>query len=179
MVARIRMPSVVAAEAEVEAAASWVENNLCLGVSRDETWLEEQRRASHHLPTNSRTRRLQNLKEIYDSRTTFFFSLFRRDPFARTYFSLCVIPRTSKPPSRALLRVKTRKEAKPVLPPPPSSPAQRRRKGTKVIENSVAATRTALPSASLFRLQVIYLEASNKIGVRDNRAHRQTGPSRL
>ena len=67
--ARIRVPVVV----EAEVAASWVENNLCLSVSRDETWFEEQRRASHHLPTNSRTRRLQNLKEIYDSRTIFFF----------------------------------------------------------------------------------------------------------
>lgn len=65
----------VAAVAAAVAAASWVENNLCLGVSWDETWPEEQRRASHHLSTNSQTRRLQNLKEIYDFRTIFFFIL--------------------------------------------------------------------------------------------------------
>lgn len=122
---------VVAALAAAVAAASWVENNLCLGVSRDETWPEEQRRASHHLSTNSQTRRLQNLKEIYDFRTIFFlyFDVIRLP--GRISF-LCVVPGTSRPSCRALGSIKAGRRAnqgppRPSLPRLAASPTQTKR----------------------------------------------------
>lgn len=132
---RIRVRStvvvvVVAALAAAVAAASWVENNLCLGVSG----MKHGLRSSDAPPTtstNSQTRRLQNLKEIYDSRTIFFlYSDVIRLP-GRISF-LCVVPGTSRLPSRALASIKAGRWAnqgppRPSLPRLAASPTQTKR----------------------------------------------------